>query len=178
MNSIKMLSEITVLIILSVFGAGCASSIRETKPITRKLASYHSLSVRVASSKPELKKYVADVTKNLVQQIKDSNLYDEVSTKKGGDLVLQAEIVAMSEGDAKLRAINLGGEAEVELNVELTSHEDSIGTFVAKGSSQRSSSVSVGGVNVSKISSLSDDLPNRAYQSAGRNIASFLKSKK
>ncbi len=177
-----VLFSTVVLSLVVVFSFGCASApvVKEIQPPTGSLANFQTIAVQVSVKEGIDKKLAERFTGVLVKALNDAKLYSSVRIGQGElkDLTLKLEITKVEKGSSLARAFNLGGEGEVYLDGSLVQGKQIVATFSAKGTSQRKSQTSVGGVNITQISALADDKIGRAFDSASEGIVAYLKSKK
>jgi hypothetical protein len=167
--------------ILALWISSCVKtgSVKEVQPFAGKVSSYETAVIWVTAAQPDLEAHVPSVVKSFSGQLAESKLFPAVSMSEGpateGDLQLKLVIAKLDEGSAAARSFNMGGEAVITIDVELTDigEQKAVGKFQVEGNSSRTSETTVGGVNTKWF----DNLTNRAIVAAGEQIIEYLEGK-
>jgi len=168
---------------LALLGAllfvGCVHTgdVTEVSPVTAKLGSYHSVSV-TASSADGVKngdQNAATLRSAVQDRLKSDHVFaDVVDDPAAAELVLACRITRSDEGSQLARGLSVGGDSEVEVNVDLVDKDKKkVGQLSVTGNSKKSSSTRIGGVDTDAIA----DTTGRALGAAADQIVGYVKSK-
>lgn len=163
-----------VAIIAALATPACVKTgeVAVSKPLTTQLA-YKAVAFDVSSASAELEGAEAVLKLALEDRFNDAEMFAKVG--QPGDLTIRAKIVSLDKGDKAARTFNMGGEAEVTVEVELV---DAGGTVLSKlvvnGNSARVTETKIGGYNTK----WGDNLSKRALFAAAEQIVEYLEEQR
>jgi hypothetical protein len=160
--------------------AACAHTgdVTERTPVTTPLASYGTAQVMVQASDPSAvnsAQHVTLVEQSLISKLRNKGVFQKINEGEGA-LNVKVTLVSAGGGSGALQAMNAGGDAKVQLLVDLTDPKDnhSIGQLEVTGNSASNVHTSVGGVDTQ---AMSDQTP-KAIDAATDQLVEYLAKKK
>jgi len=158
----------TLFIAAALTGCVSTGSVTPTQPLAAPLAADKGWVV-VSADAPAGETYKERVKLEIDYVLKHAGL---VSANEKGGLTIDVKVVAFDTGDKVARYMNVGGEAEITLEVSITDAEGKKLTQVTVvGNSARQVERVVGGVRTS----VTDNLVVRAIVAAAEELAEYLK---
>jgi hypothetical protein len=162
--------------------AACVKTgtLKETTPLQGNLSAYEAMVVEVTAAKPEHEKHAKNLQMVIVQAFQGQKLYGSVSDPTtppaGKSLKLAVIVDGVDEGSDVKRAMNMGGEAEIAVRVDVLDSQENrkLTSMEVKGNSKRKSTTTINGVDTS----WGDNLTNRAYLATADQLVQYFKSRK
>ncbi len=157
----------TLCLILSLGAIACVStgSVVVSKALTAPITS-GPVTIEIANDDGENKKHGEQLKAALGAAFREAKF----TVGETGGITIKVNITSFDAGDTTRRAMNMGGEAQVEMNVEVVKDGSVISNFVVTGNSARTSSVSIGGYNTK----WGDNLSSRALLAAAEKTVEYL----
>ncbi|RLB64354.1 MAG: hypothetical protein DRI90_04740 [Deltaproteobacteria bacterium] len=161
-----------VLLFLCLALAACVSTgaVQASQPLTAPL-THKAVAFELSSASAKLNEHEEPLKAALEEGFKEAGVFEKVG--EPGDLTIKVTIAALDEGDETTRALNMGGEAEITLEVEMV---DTKGTVLSKltvtGNSARQSETSIMGRNLK----WADKLTQRAVAAAVEQLVDYIKN--
>ena len=129
------MNRIARLSLLSIIFTGCASSsgsYKVNQPLSQPL-TYDKIGLKVTMAAGISDKFSL-MTEDAFIDVLDDNTFKSVA-KGNASQVLNVKIVSLNEGDDTKWALNMGGNADVTMEVEIISNGKKIGQLNVTGTS-------------------------------------------
>jgi hypothetical protein len=168
-----MMNRYAWIVLVALAGCAKTGTVVEKTPVTQDLSAYHSASIAVevdaSIENPDVQK--SQLSTFLEKNLRDKKLFSDV-VADGGDLAIKIKITKLDK-PTTIAGVP-GGSSDMSGSVELFDSKASkaIGAFDVTGTSSRSTSTSIGGVNTNT----GEDPRKRALQAAADQIAEFIES--
>jgi Domain of unknown function (DUF4410) len=159
------------LLVVAFIFLGCASTggVTATQPLAGPLSN-QAVQFEVVSASDATAKYDDALKASLEAGFRDAGVFPNVG--EPGDLQMKVTIASFDEGDDMKRNLNLGGEAEIALQVTITDNGGAtLAQLTVTGNSARQGETKINGVNTK----IGDSLPSRALKAAVEQLVDYVK---
>jgi hypothetical protein len=161
--------------------SGCAirGKIKETQPMTATLGTYSSVRIVVTGNDKELESMAPAIKRVIEKRLESEGVFDSVADQ-GAELEIAILLKKHVKGDRLKREMHLGGEAEFEASGTVTDvkRKTTLSAFDLTGNSAYASEVSIGGLEITSLQKLTDDLDHRASVAMADHILDYVKDHK
>ncbi|MBW2454602.1 MAG: DUF4410 domain-containing protein [Deltaproteobacteria bacterium] len=161
-----------ILFVLALALTACVSTgaVQVSQPLAAPL-THKAVAFELSAATAALAEHEEPMKAALEGGFQDAGLFEKVG--EAGDLTIRVKIMALDEGDSTARAMNMGGEAEITLDVEVVDAKDTVlAKLTVTGNSARQSETKIMGRSLK----WADKLTQRAVAAAVEQLADYLKN--